>query len=48
MWKIKKSEETSLLFRDAQTFLKYLEQFKDQPVVVTYTNTVEINDPTEQ
>ena len=43
MWRV-----NNLLFRDAQTFLKYLEQFKDQPVEVTYTNTVAINDPMEQ
>ena len=43
MWRV-----NNLLFRDAQTFLKYLEKFKDQPLTVTYTNTVAINDPMEQ
>jgi hypothetical protein len=43
MWRV-----NNLLFRDAETFLKYLKQFKDQPVQVTYTNIVHINDPMEQ
>ena len=43
MWKV-----NNVLIRDAQTFLNYLKQFKDQPVTVTYTNTVVINDPMEQ
>ena len=43
MWRV-----NNLLFRDAQTFLDYLKQFKDQPVVVTYTNTTTLNDPMEQ
>jgi hypothetical protein len=43
MWRV-----NNLLFRDADTFLEYLKQFKDQPVTVTYTNTSAINDPMEQ
>jgi hypothetical protein len=43
MWRV-----NNLLFRDANTFLEYLKQFKDQPVTVTYTNTSVINDPMEQ
>jgi hypothetical protein len=43
MWKV-----NNLVFRNAQVFLEYLEKFKDQPVVVTYTLTTSINDPMEQ
>ena len=43
MWKV-----NNLVFRNAQAFLRYLEEFKDQPVVVTYTLTASINDPMEQ
>jgi len=43
MWRV-----NNLVFRDAQTFLDYLKQFEDQPVEVTYTHTVAINDPMEQ
>ena len=43
MWRV-----NNLLFRDAETFLEYLKQFKDQPVQVTYTSSVYINDPMEQ